>query len=42
MTDRIHWHGHLLGREDGCVLRRELLFEVEGQLMVGRLKWTWY
>ena len=36
-----HWHGHVLTREDGHVLRRALYFDVEGQREKGRPKWTW-
>ena len=32
---------HVLGREDGHVLRRALDFEVEGQQKKWRLKRTW-
>ena len=35
------WHGHVLRREDGHVLRRALDFEVEGKNKKGRLKMTW-
>ena len=35
MTISVHWHGHVLGREDGHVLRMTLEFEFEGQ----RKKW---
>ena len=35
MTNTVCWYGHVLGREDGHVLRRALYFEVESQ----RKKW---
>ena len=35
------WYGHVLRREDGHVLRKELDFEVEGQMKNGRLRRTW-
>ena len=41
MTNSAHWHGHVLRREDGNVLRRALQLEVEGQWKKGRLKRTW-
>ena len=31
MTTGVRWHGHVLRREDGHVLRRAPDFEVEGQ-----------
>ena len=31
MANSVHWYGHTLRREDGCVLKRALDFEVEGQ-----------
>ena len=31
MADSVHWHVHVLRREDGHALRRALNFEVEGQ-----------
>ena len=37
----VHWYCHVLGREDGHVLRRELDFEVEGQRKKGRPRRTW-
>ena len=41
MANSVCWHGHVLGREDGHVLRRALDFEVEGQRKKGRPKRTW-
>ena len=35
MANSVPWHGHVLRREDGHVLRKALDFEVEGQ----RKKW---
>ena len=35
MVSSIHWYCHVLGREDGPVLRRALNFEVEGQRKKG-------
>ena len=40
MANSVRWYGHVLRREDGNVLRRALDFEVEGQLVNGRLKRT--
>ena len=31
MANSVHWCGHVCWREDGHVLRRALVFEVEGQ-----------
>ena len=41
MTNSVCWHGHVLRREDGDVLRRALDLEIEGERMKGRLKSTW-
>ena len=41
MSNSVLWHGHVLWKEDGHVLRRSLCFEVEGQRKKGRLKRTW-
>ena len=40
MANSVCWYGHVLRREDVCVLRRALEFEVEGQRKKGRLKRT--
>ena len=40
MANSVHWHCHVLRREDGHVLRRALDFEVEGQKKKGRPKRT--
>ena len=40
MANSVHWHGHVLRREDGHVLRRALDFEVEGQSK-GKSKQDW-
>ena len=40
MANSVRWHGHVLRREDGHVLRRALDFEVEGQRKKGRPKRT--
>ena len=40
MASSVHWHGHVLRREDGHVLRRALDFEVESQRKKGRPKRT--
>ena len=40
MKNSVRWYGHVLGREDGHVLRRALDFEVEGQRKKGRTKCT--
>ena len=41
MANSVRWHGHVLRREDGHVLRRALDFEAEGQGKKWRLKRTW-
>ena len=41
MANSVCWHGHVLRREYGHVLRRALDFEVEGQRKKGRSKRTW-
>ena len=41
MANSVIWYGHVLRREDGNVLRRELNFYGEGQRKKGRLKRTW-
>ena len=41
MAISVCWHGHVLRREDGHVLRRALDFEVEGQRKKWRLMRTW-
>ena len=41
MADSVCWYGHVLRREDGHVLRRELDVEVEGQRKKGRPKRMW-
>ena len=41
IANSVCWHGHVLRREDGNVLRRALDFEVEGQKKKVRLKKTW-
>ena len=40
MEKSVCWHGHVLMREDGHVLRA-LDFEAEGQRKKGRSKRTW-
>ena len=40
MANSVCWHGHVLRREDGHILRRALDFEVEGQRKKWRLKRT--
>ena len=40
MVKNVRWHGHVLRREDGHVLRRALDFEDDGQRKKGRLKRT--
>ena len=40
LGNSICWYGHVLGREDGHVMRRTLDFEVEGQRKKGRPKRT--
>ena len=41
MANSVRWHGHVLRREDGHVLRRALDFEIECQRKKGRPKRTW-
>ena len=41
MANSVHWHGHMLRRENGHVLRRALDFEFDGQRKKWRLKRTW-
>ena len=41
MANSVLWHGNVLRRKDGHVLRRELDFEVEGQRKKRRPKGTW-
>ena len=41
MANSVHWYGHVLRREDGYVLRRALVFAVDGQRKKGRPKRTW-
>ena len=41
MANSVCWYGHVLGREDGQVLRRTLDHEVEGKRKKGRPKSTW-
>ena len=41
MAKSVRWHGHVLRREDGHVMRRTLDFEVECQKKKWRLKRTW-
>ena len=31
MKNSVHWHGHVLRREDSHVLRKKLYIEIEGQ-----------
>ena len=40
VANKVRWHGRLLRREDGHVLRRALYFEVEGQRKKERTKRT--
>ena len=41
MANSFHWHGHVLTREDGHVLKKALHFETEGQRKKGRRVGTW-
>ena len=41
MANSVRWHGHVLRRKDGHVLRRALDFEVEGLRKKGKPKRTW-
>ena len=41
MANIVHWHGHVLRREDSQVLRRALDLEDESQRKKGRKKRTW-
>ena len=40
MANSVHWYGHVMGKEDGQVLRRAFDFEAEGQLKNWRSKRT--
>ena len=40
-ANRVTWHGHVLRRYDGHVLRKALEFEVKGKRKRGRPKKTW-
>ena len=40
MTNSIHWHGHVLRRENSRVFKMVLKFVVEGQRKKARLKKT--
>ena len=37
----VRWHGHVLKRDDGHVLRKALEFEVKGKRKQGRPRKTW-
>ena len=39
VANSIRWHGHVLRREDGDVLRKALDFEVEGQRKRPKRMW---
>ena len=41
MANSVRWHGHVLRREDGHVLRRALDLQVEVQRKKGKPKKTW-
>ena len=41
MVSSVRWHGHMLIREDGHVLRRALDFYIEGHRKKGWPKRTW-
>ena len=41
MANSVHWHGHMVRREDGHVFRWALDFEVEDERKEGRLDRTW-
>ena len=41
VANSISWHGHVMTREDGHVLRRTLDFEVDGERKKGRPWRTW-
>ena len=40
-ANEVRWYGHVLGRDDGHVLRKALEFEVKGKRKRGRPKKTW-
>ena len=40
IANNVCWYGHVLQREDGHFLRRQLYFEVESQKMKGMPKRT--
>ena len=37
----VRWYGHVLGRDDGHVLRKALEFEVKGKRRRGQPRKTW-
>ena len=41
MENSVRWHGHVLRREVGHIIRRALDFEVDGQRKKGSPKRTW-
>ena len=41
MTSSVRWYGHVLRREDGHVLRKQLNFEVVDQRKKRSLRRTW-
>ena len=41
ITNSVCWHGDVLRREDGHVLRRAVNFEDEGQRKKGKPRRTW-
>ena len=41
MANSVCWHGHVLRREDGHIIRKALNFEVKGHRKKTKLKMTW-
>ena len=41
MANNVHWHHHVLRREDGHIMRRALDFEVNVKIKKACLNRTW-
>ena len=41
IANSVRWYSHVLMRDNGHILRRELHFEAEGEWKKGRLNRTW-
>ena len=40
-ANRVRWYGHVIRRNDGNILKKAMLMEVNGKRKRGRLKLTW-